>query len=231
MTTTMPAAARVPIQARQATILIVDEIPILRQGIADVIARESDLTVCGEASTFAGAYAIASKEPPDLVLTDILLEGHNGLELIKELIYRWPSLRILVYSQLDEEVYAERALRAGAKGFLDKRTAPEEFVRAARMVLGGKIFLSERMSAKLLGKMVGNSGWTEFKSPIENLSDRELEVFQYLGQGKTTAQIAEALHLSVKTVETHREHIKQKLDLKSAPELIRHAVEFSIRDS
>ncbi len=216
---------------KKKAVLIVDDHPMIRRGLAELIGDTPDLAVHGEAATLMEAYTIVSKEKPDLILTDISLDGDNGLELMKQINYRWPELLLLAYSMHDEEIYAERALRSGAKGYVAKHSSTTELLEAIRLVLKGKVYLSERMSDKLLGKLVGGGGTAKaFESPIEKLSDRELEVFQYLGKGQTTAQIAEALCLSVKTIETYREHIKQKLGLKSGPELIRYAIEWSLRE-
>jgi DNA-binding NarL/FixJ family response regulator len=233
MTTTKLAHARpAPAAGKKRSVLLVDDHPLLRRGLVDLIQAEPDLMVCGEASTLAETYSIVAKERPDLVVSDISLEGNNGLELMKELNYRWPDLNLLAYSMHEEEIYAERALRSGAKGYVAKQSPPRELLDAIRVVLDGKVYLSEKMSGKLLGKLVGVGGSAKaFQSPVETLSDRELEVFQYLGKGQTTGQIAETLCLSVKTIETYREHIKHKLNLKSGPELIRYAVEWSLRQT
>ncbi len=218
--------------AKKKSVLIVDDHPMIRRGLAELISESQDLSVHGEASTLMEAYTQVSTEKPDLILTDISLDGDNGLELMKQINYRWPELLLLAYSMHDEEIYAERALRSGAKGYVAKHSSTDELLEAMRVVLKGKIYLSERMSDKLLGKFVGGGGTAKgFESPIEKLSDRELEVFQYLGKGQTTAQIAEALCLSVKTIETYREHIKQKLGLKSGPELIRYAIEWALKEN
>lgn len=213
-------------------ILLVDDHPILRKGIAEVISSETDLEVCGESGTLHEAYDAVSKSKPNLVIVDISLDGNNGVELMKELTYRWPELPLLAYSMHDESIYAERALRAGAKGYLMKQHPPELLIEAIRQVLKGKIYLSPAMSERLLGKLVG-AGPSDrpLQSPIEKLSDRELEVLQLIGKGMTTAQVAEKLSLSVKTIETYREHLKQKLQLSSGPELVRYAIEWSLANT
>jgi DNA-binding NarL/FixJ family response regulator len=212
------------------SVFLVDDHPIVRRGVADLISAEPDLEVSGEASSLAEAYTIVGQKMPHIALIDISLDGASGLELMKEFAYRWASLPLLAYSMHDEEVYAERVLRAGARGYVAKQSPPEELLVAIHAVLDGKVYLSERMSSRLLGKMVGVGKTIEpEKSPVEKLSDRELEVFQYLGKGLTTTQIAEAMCLSVKTVETYREHLKQKLDIKSGPLLIRFAIEWALQ--
>lgn len=215
--------------SQKARILLVDDHPVLRLGIAELINSEGSLEVCGEATNLADAYQAVAKLKPDLVIADISLEGNSGIELMKELAYRWSDLPVLAYSMHDEQVYAERALRAGARGYLMKQHAPEMLLEAISQILNGRIYLSKPMSDRLLGKFVGSRqpGATS-ESPIDRLSDRELEVLQLLGKGMTTSQIAESLCLSTKTVETYREHLKQKLSLNSGPELVRYAVEWSL---
>jgi len=213
-------------------ILLVDDHPILRRGVAEVINSESIYEVCGEAGTLAEAYTLVGKLNPDLVIVDVSLDGNNGVELMKELTYRWPALPILAYSMHDEQIYAERTLRAGAKGYVMKQTPPETLLEAIKQILKGKIFMSPQMSDRLLGKLVGaGNSLRATQSPIEKLSDRELEVLQLIGKGMTTSQIADKLCLSVKTIETYREHLKQKLTLQSGPELVRYAIEWSLSQS
>ena len=216
----------------KARILLVDDHPVLRRGVAELINGEAIYEVCGEVGTLAEAYAAVSKLKPEMVIIDISLDGNNGVELMKELTYRWPNLPLLAYSMHDEQIYAERALRAGAKGYVMKQHPPETLLEAIKSVLRGKVYLSPQMSDRLLGKLVG-AGTSEkpVQSPIEKLSDRELEVLQLIGKGQTTAQIADKLCLSVKTIETYREHLKQKLNLKSGPELVRYAIEWSLSQS
>jgi DNA-binding NarL/FixJ family response regulator len=216
----------------KAKILLVDDHPVLRRGVAELINGEAIYEVCGEVGTLAEAYASVNKLKPDLVVVDISLDGNNGVELMKELTYRWPELPLLAYSMHDEQIYAERALRAGAKGYVMKQHPPETLLEAIRQVLKGKVYLSPQMSDRMLGKLVG-AGTSDkpIQSPIEKLSDRELEVLQLIGKGQTTAQIADKLCLSVKTIETYREHLKQKLNLKSGPELVRYAIEWSLSQS
>jgi len=210
-------------------VLIVDDHPIVRHGIAELLNHEADLTVCGEAEDAHQALeAIAEIAilKPDIAIVDITLkEGLGGIELIKDIKARYPKLPVLVLSMHDESLYAERCLRAGAKGYIMKQEATEKVVEAIRQVLGGEIYLSDKMAQKILHKFIG--GQPEVGgSPIESLSDRELEVFQLIGRGLGTRRIAEELYLSVKTIETYREHIKEKLKLKNAPELAQHAIQW-----
>lgn len=213
---------------KAARMLTVDEHPILRLGIATLIGKQKGMSICGEASNLAEAYQLVTKLSPDLVITDISLRGNSGIELMKELAYRWDSLPVLAYSAHDEQIYAERVLRAGARGYVMKQRPPEVLLQAIRHVLDGKVYLSREISDRLLGKFIGKSSRPDDQSIIDRLSDRELEVLQMIGQGQSTSQIAEQLCLSTKTVETYREHLKQKLNLSTGPELVRYAVEWSI---
>jgi DNA-binding NarL/FixJ family response regulator len=209
-------------------ILLVDDHALMRKGLIELINSESALEVCGEASNLGEACEQAARLKPDLVIVDVSLDGNDGVELTKELSRRWPDLPILAYSMHEEEIYAERLLRAGAKGYVMKRHSPDVLIDAITVVLKGKVYLSDRMSERMLGKIVhADEGQTQ--APIDRLSDRELEVFRLIGQGQSTSQIAEKLCLSVKTIETYREHLKQKLNLKSGLELMRHAVEWAVR--
>src|SRR5689334_13062337 len=205
------------------TVLIVDDHPMMRQGLAQLINNEPDLQACAEAEDAHQALEFVAKARPDLVLADISLPDKHGLELIKDLQALHPGLAVLVVSMHDESLYAERVLRAGGRGFIMKQEGGKKMMQAIRTVLSGQIYVSEKMSAKILEIFSGRR--TEANRPsIERLTDREFEVFQLIGQGKGTRQIAEALHLSVKTVEVHRLHIKEKLALNDAPSLVRHAV-------
>jgi DNA-binding NarL/FixJ family response regulator len=181
------------------------------------------LAVCAEAGDPAAAARELAKASPDLVLTDITMPGRSGLEFIKDLKAAHPDLPILVVSMHDELIYAERALRAGARGYIMKEAGGEALLAAVRKVLGGEIYVSPRMAAKILDSLSGRRPRGS-SSPIEKLSDREFEVFQLIGHGKTTREIAAQLHLSPKTVDVHRGHIKEKLELRDATALVRHAV-------
>lgn len=209
----------------RAKILLVDDHPIVRQGLAELIEQEDDLVICGEAqSGFEALQAIATAKP-DLAMVDISLQGTNGLELIKQIKAGHSDVPVLVLSMHDETLYAERALRAGARGYVMKEEATARLITAIRRVLSGEIYLSERMSARLLSRFVDGGPQTG-GSAMERLSDRELEVFELIGRGLSTRRIAEELHLSIKTIESHREHIKEKLKLESSQELMRHAMQW-----
>jgi DNA-binding NarL/FixJ family response regulator len=207
-------------------ILVVDDHPMMRQGLAQLVGAETDLVVCGEAENAESALDCISTMKPDLVLADISLPGKNGLELIKDFQALQPGLPVLVISMHDESLYAERVLRAGGRGYVMKQEGGKKLMLAIRQVLGGQIYVSEKMSALILEIFSGRRGGAE-SSPVENLTDREFEVFQLVGEGKGTRDIAEKLHLSVKTVDVHRTNIKKKLKLESATELIRFAVRWS----
>jgi DNA-binding NarL/FixJ family response regulator len=203
-------------------IFIVDDHPMMREGIAQLIAHESDLMVCGEADDATAALDQIEKLKPDLALVDITLRSTSGLELIKDLRIRSPALSILVISMHDESLYAERVLRAGGRGYVMKQEGGKKLMEAIRHVLSGKTYVSEKISAKILDLFSGRP--TESSSPVERLTDREFEVFRLIGQGLSTKEIADKLHVSAKTVEVHRVNIKQKLNVGTAPELIRFAV-------
>jgi DNA-binding NarL/FixJ family response regulator len=217
----MSAAKPAPAN-RKKRLLILDDHPMMREGLAQLVNHERDLAICGEAGTGREAVELASKTKPDLVLADISLPDKNGLEVIRELRTFQPGLSVLVISMHDESLYAERALRAGARGYIMKQEGGKKLMEAIRQVLTGKIYLSEKMSSKLLESFSGSTDHS--RTPIENLTDREFEILQLLGQGKGTREIAEQLHLSGKTIEAHRANLKRKLDLKSGTELVRYAV-------
>ena len=206
-------------------VFLVEDHPVTREGLAQLLNQQADLHVCGQAGTAREALAALDTLTPDLVLVDISLSGTSGIELIKDLSVRNPTLRVLVLSTHDESLYAERALRAGAKGYVMKHEPTEQVMSAIRLVLRGGIYLSERMHGRLLHKVAHGESFGP-ASELDQLSDRELEIFQLIGRGCTTAQIAAALHVSVSTVETHRAHIKEKLKLENATELVRRAVEW-----
>jgi len=208
-----------PSQSRHR-ILIVDDHPMMREGLRTLIGRERDLIVCGEAETAGQALDAVAKLKPDLVLADITLPGPNGIELIKDICALQQGLLILVISMHDESLYAERVLRAGARGYIMKQESAPTMMQAIRQVLAKRIYLSDKVSARILEYVVGKR--TE-ASPIKRLSDREWEVFQLIGRGRSTVQIAKELHLSPKTVEAHRAHVKEKLDLRTMTELVSFA--------
>lgn len=207
--------------ASKKRILIVDDHPIMRQGLALLIRNEPGFEVCGEAEDASQAVEVTARLKPDLVIADISLPGRNGLELIKDLLALQPGLLILVVSMHDESIYAERVLRAGGRGYVMKGEGGQKLITAIRQVLGGGIYVSDSMSARILELF---SGRRTASTSVEKLTDREFEVFQLIGQGRSTREIADELHISIKTVEVHRVNIKEKLELKTAPELIRYAV-------
>lgn len=206
-------------------VLLVDDHPILRKGLAELINQEADLTVCGEAEEAPKAFEAVGVLNPDVAVVDISLKGGNGLELIKNIKARYPDLPLLVLSMHDETLYAERALRAGSLGYIMKEEAIEKVLTAIRHVISGEIFLSDRMKGRLLNQLVGGR-IKQGSSSIDSLSDRELEVFRLIGEGRGTRQIAEELRLSVRTVEAYREYIKDKLNLKNGTELVQHAFQY-----
>jgi len=206
-------------------ILIVDDHPIVRQGLAQLIDQESDLSVCGQAEDAHEAMRAIEELHPDLVVADIALKETSGMELIKDIKARHPNVAVLTLSMHDEAVYAERALRAGAKGYIMKQEATEKVVTAIHRVLAGEVYISEEMAGKMVSRMVGRSPEAG-ASPVERLSDRELEVFRLIGEGYGTREMAERLRLSIKTIETYRAHIKDKLGLEDANELLRSAIQW-----
>ena len=204
-------------------VLLVDDHPFMRAGLGQLIERQPDLMVAGEAGSPAEALRELAKARPDLVLTDITMPGRSGLEFIKDLHAQDPNLLILVVSMHDEAIYAERALRAGARGYIMKEAGGENLLAAIRQVLRGEVYVSPRMSARILDNLSSRRPRGS-SSPIEKLTDREFEIFQLIGHGNSTRGIAEQLHLSPKTVDAHRAHIKEKLGLTDATALVRHAV-------
>ena len=213
-----PAAA-----GKGRKIMLVDDHPVMREGLAQLINHEPDLSICGQYEDAAKAFEAIESLCPDLAVVDLSLKGSSGLELIKNIRASHPKIRILVLSMHDESLYAERVLRAGAGGYIMKQEASEKVLDAVRQVLRGTVYVSEKMGAKLMHQLVGGKP-SEGGSAMERLSDRELEVFGLIGQGKGTRQIAEHLHLSVKTIESHRGHIKEKLNLQDANELVHVAI-------
>ena len=211
-------------QRAKHRILLVDDHPMVRRGIADVLNREKDLEVCGEAADVAEAMRELERTQPDLVLVDLTLKSGHGIELIEKIKAVDPRVKTLVSSMHDETLFAERVLQAGAMGYLTKQEPPETLLGAIRQVLRGEVYLSPRMTSRLLHRMAVGGSSTE--DPIKSLSNREIEVYEMIGQGLTIQQIAARLHLSPKTIETHREKIKQKLNLKNSTELNRRAVQW-----
>lgn len=212
------------IAGRTKKVLIVDDHPLYREGLAQFINQESDLAVCGQCDTVDEAVRLIEQLKPDLVTVDISLKQGNGMELIKAVKARHKDVAMLGLSMFDETLYAERVLHAGARGYVMKQEAVDNVVQALRKVLAGKIYLSEAMTERMLLKK--SEGLSEDASSVETLSDRELEVFQLIGEGMPTSQIAKSLHLSVKTIETYRANIKVKLNLDNNMGLITHAVQW-----
>lgn len=209
-------------------ILIVDDHPSVREGLALRISLHADLGVCGEADSEEQAITLVQQMKPDLVLVDISLKSGHGLELIKRIRSMDPTVKMLVISGFQESLYAERACRAGALGYLNKQESSEKMIEAIRTVLAGERFLSPEISRRLISQALGSSD--RKKTPIEQLTDRELEVFRMIGEGLSTGLIASRLFLSTHTIDTHRENIKRKLTLNSAAELSRAAVQWLLEN-
>jgi DNA-binding NarL/FixJ family response regulator len=210
-------------------IFVVDDHPLMRQGLTQLINNEPDLFVCGEAEDAPHALKGISIRNPDLVIVDISLQGNNGIELTKSIKALYKDLRIMVLSMHDEHIYAQRVLRAGANAYVMKQEAPDRVIKAIRRTLSGDIYVSEKVGAQILHQIV--NGRSDHESPVDRLSDRELEIIQLIGEGKTTREIASSLNVSVKTVESHRAHIKEKLDPKNAAELVQFCVQWVEREN
>ncbi len=204
-------------------IFIVDDHPIVREGLTVIINHEKDLEICGEADEAREAFNAISELRPDVVIVDITLKNSDGIELTKNLKARYPTLPVIVLSIHDESTYAERVLRAGAQGYLMKEVVSKNIVSAIRTVLSGEIYVSNTMGKKLLRKLASGKAAT-ISDPMDSLSDRELEIFRLIGQGYKPSKIAQCMHLSVKTVDTYRTRIKEKLNLGDADELLRYAI-------
>jgi DNA-binding NarL/FixJ family response regulator len=219
--------AQLDVQAKKYRVLLVDDHPIVRQGLALLIDRETDLSVCGEADGAHSAFHAIQTLRPDIVVLDISLNGPDGLEVLKEIRVKTGSLPVLILSMHDESIYAERAMRAGANGYIMKQEATEKVLVAIRRILQGDVYLSDRLTTTMLQQYVRGGAATK-SSPLLNLTDRELEVFRLIGEGHGTRQIADELHLSVKTIESYQAHIKEKLALRNARELVQHAIEWTV---
>lgn len=226
----MPQAKPEPVKDKRTRILLVDDHAVVRYGIAQLINRESDLLVCGEEEAASNALSAIGKLKPDLVIADISLKDSSGLELMRNIKAQYSGLPVLVVSAHDESVYAEIAFRAGALGYLMKQEALDKVITAIRRVLSGNIYVSEALGARMLQQQVRGKPDLQ-QSPVQGLSDRELEVFQLIGQWKKTGEIAQELHLSIKTIEYYREQIKKKLNLKNSAELTQHATAWVQRES
>lgn len=217
-----PAPAA-PAEPARRKVLLVDDHPMMRAGLAHLINRQPDLTVAGEAGNPVEAFTLLGKSKVDVLLTDMTMPGRSGLEFIKDVLALHPELPILVVSMHDEMVYAERVLRAGARGYIMKEAGGEKFIAAIRHVLTGQVYASERLALRILGNLSGHRARGE-QAPIAQLSDREFEVFQLIGQGRNAREIAGQLHLSTKTVDVHRANIRSKLGLKESSALVPFAV-------
>ncbi len=213
----------------QSRVFIVDDHPIFRKGLSHLINEEPDLTVCGEAESVKDAIREIGRTKPNVVILDITLKDTSGLELIHILNTQHAFMPILVVSMHDESIFAERVLRAGALGYINKQEVTGNVVRAVHQVLDGKIYTSESMMETLLGKIVFKPANTASENPLECLSDREMEIFQLIGRGFGRKEIADMLNVSVKTIGTHRENVKKKLFLKNSAELMRCAVDWDQR--
>jgi DNA-binding NarL/FixJ family response regulator len=227
MTMTIPVPEQ-SVQIAKKKVLVIDDHPLLRQGLAMLINQQMDMEVCGEAEEARVVMGSIQQTQPDILILDISLKGPDGLDLLKSIRNLHPDLPVLILSMHDEAIYAERALRARANGYIMKQEATEKVLVALRRILSGDTYLSEAMSKKMLQQYIDGAP-SLLQSRIAVLSDRELEVFRRIGEGRATREIAEELHLSIKTVETYQAHIKDKLSLRSGRELIQHAIQW--RDS
>jgi DNA-binding NarL/FixJ family response regulator len=226
MARTLPSQAT----AQKKSILLVDDHPIVLEGLKQLIEQQSDLIVCGELADGRATLQTVDRLRPDLAIIDISLKSVNGLDVIKALKAEHPDLPVLALSMHDETLYAERAVRAGANGYVMKQEATKNLLNAVRQLLSGGMYLSDNVTAKLLSRIAATKAGSK-RSVLEELSDRELEVFQLIGQGAGTRRIAEMLRLSIKTIESHRENIKRKLKLQDAAELVQYAVSWQQSDS
>ncbi len=211
-------------------VFVVDDHPIIRSGLTQLINQEADLEVCGEAEDAQSALQAIKEINPDILIVDISLNGSNGLDLLKAIRATDRKIFILVLSIHDETIYAERALRGGANGYIMKQEATDRVLSALRRILAGDIYVSDKVAHKMVMQFVGVNGTTPNRSPLEALSDRELEVLRLIGQGCGTREIAEQLHVSVKTVETYQSNLKDKLTLKNSRELVKYAIERAIHE-
>jgi DNA-binding NarL/FixJ family response regulator len=223
----MASKPEITAHTKKYRVLLVDDHPIVRQGLALLIDREGDLSVCGEAEGSHAAYHAIETLHPDIVVLDISLSGPDGLDVLKEIRMKSAELPVLILSMHDESIYAERAMRAGANGYIMKQEATEKVLIAIRRILQGDVYLSDRLTRTMLQQFVRGTAPTK-SSPLVNLTDRELEVFRLIGEGHGTRRIADELHLSVKTIESYQAHIKEKLALRNARELVQHAIEWTV---
>jgi DNA-binding NarL/FixJ family response regulator len=213
-------------ESKTTRVLLVDDHPVVREGLAESINRESDLSVCAQAEDHQGALKAIETHHPELVVVDLMLRDSSGMELIKDIHARWPRLLILVVSMHDETLYAERVLRAGAQGYITKQQATHDILHAIRRVLGGGIYLNERTASAVLARLAAKPQAPSHAIP-DLLADRELEVFELTGRGLSTREIAGQLRIDVKTVDTYRARIREKLNLKSSSELLQLAIRWN----
>jgi DNA-binding NarL/FixJ family response regulator len=225
----MVAKTRGEVNVGKTKVLVVDDHPLVRERIAELINEEPDLVVCGEAEDVRQALKAVADLKPDLAVVDITLKDSYGIELIKQLKELYPDLPTLVLSMHDESMYGERALRAGAKGYLTKQEATKKVVDAIRRILRGEIYVSDSLAGLLVRKVAGGKQGSGGSS-VDVLTDREREVFQFFGQGLAVKEMAERLGISAKTIEAHREHIKQKLNYKTSSELLRFAIQYALQE-
>ena len=211
----------------KSKVLIVDDHPIVRQGLIQLINQESDFLICGDAGDIPSAKEAIAKSNPDIVLIDIALGQASGIRLIEDIVHQYPEILVIALSMHDESVYGERCLKAGARGYIMKQEEPENVITALKKVIGGEVYISENLREFFLNKFI-NKKYQTPNSSISSLSNRELEVFQLFGQGLKTQQIANELHLSVKTIETHVEHIKRKMNFNSLHELTTNAIRWAV---
>lgn len=211
-------------------ILIADDHPIVRRGLVELLEQESDFQIVAEVESGQQTMRALREQPVDLSIVDLSLKDISGIELIKQIKAQYEDMPVLVLSMHDETIYANRALRAGAAGYIMKQEGTEKLIEAIRIVLSGDVYVSSRMTGRLLSRMIGRDDPVG-ETPADCLSDRELEVFELLGQGLGTRQIAQRLHVSIKTIESHRERIKQKLKLANANELVQHATQWVMRET
>ena len=217
----MPTRTKLPETIR---LVIVDDHPLVRERLVELIDREQDLTVCGEAEDRHMALEMIASMKPQMAIVDLSLKSSHGLELIKDLQIRHPEVLILVVSMQDELIYAERCIRSGARGYITKQEASRHVMQAIRKVLAGEIYLSDAASSQLLARSLGRHAGSDFQHSVLLLTDRELQVFELIGKGHNTRQIAEFLTIDIKTIETYRARIKEKLGFKDAPELLQRAI-------
>jgi DNA-binding NarL/FixJ family response regulator len=219
-----------PERTKPVRILVVDDHPAVRDALAVLIAGEVDLEVSGEAADLTEAVQLAAATHPDVAIIDLALKSGSGMDLIKRFRQNHHNTQIIVWSMHSDELYAERAIRAGARGYINKQQATRKIIEAIRHVLEGKLYLSPAMADKLLQRSLGTSNRASSHSAIESLSDRELDVFQFIGQGMKTSEIAARLHLSIRTIETYRDRIRAKLGLRHGTDLSRRAVAWVLKN-